>query len=627
MNRYPRWKVGLLVAVLLFCGIYALPNLYPDAPAVQISGAKAGDQVPDALAQKVLASLDAKHIPHLGAGRQGDTWLVKFATPDVQLQAKSVIDETIGKNYVAALNLVPTTPAWLRAIGAKPMNLGLDLRGGVHFLLQVDMKAAISQRLDGTAGEIKLLLRNDDVRYRDVVVGKEQLTVVFASSDDMSKGEGLIRKQFVEFLITEANGQNNALLMQLTDPAIQKIQDYAIDQNRTALSNRVNDLGVSNAVVRRQGADRIVVELPGVQDASQARRILGKTATLEFRLADENVDPSRVATGIAPPGTQIFPFKDTARKVVLKTEKIVTGDQVTNAQTGFDQQSGQPEVNITLDAAGARRMQRVTAKNVGNPMAVLFIETKTEKQVSTGKDGKPEVHYVSHQDASVINVATIRDTLGSRFRITGLDSPAEASELALLLRAGSLAAPVFIVGESTIGPSLGADNIKAGMLSMLVGLILILIFMSVYYKLAGLVSCIVLVGNLVVLVGVMSLVPGATLTLPGIAGIVLTLGMAVDANVLIYEQIKHSIRDGMKPIRALEHGYDRAFITIVDANLTTVIAGVVLLAMGTGAVQGFAVTLIIGICASMFTAIIGSRAILELIYARPGKPAPTRLSI
>lgn len=627
MNRYPRWKVGLLVAVLLFCGLYALPNLYPDVPAVQISGAEAGTKVPDSLTEAVIASLDKAGIPHLEQARVGDSWLVKFDSPDTQLKAKSIIDQTIGSNYGAALNLVATTPAWLRAIGAKPMNLGLDLRGGVHFLLQVDMKAAMAKRLESNAGEVKQLLRNNDIRYRDVVIGKEQLTVLFASADDLSKGESAIRKQMVEFQLATARDRDNALLMTLTPESVTKIQDYAIDQNRTALTNRVNDLGVSNAVVRRQGADRIVVELPGVQDAAQARRILGKTATLEFRMADENVDPARVATGIAPPGTQIFPFKDSDRKVVLKVEKIVTGDQVTGAQMGFDQQTGQPEVDINLDSAGARRMQAVTAKNVGNPMAVLFIETKTDKQAVPGADGKMEERYVSRQESRVINVATVRDTLGSRFRITGLDSPAEASELALLLRAGSLAAPMFIVGESTIGPSLGADNIRAGMISMGVGLFFVLLFMAAYYKLAGFVACVALVGNLVMLVGIMSLIPGATLTLPGIAGVVLTMGMAVDANVLIYEQIRHYIKDGMKPVKALEKGYERAFITIVDANLTTVIAAVVLLAMGSGAVQGFAVTLIIGICASMFTAIVGSRAILEVIYARPGRTPPTRLSI
>ncbi len=625
MNRYPRWKVGLLIAVLLFCGIYALPNLYPDAPAVQISGAEAGAKVPASLTEKVLADLKAEHIDYTSTAKVGDSWLVKFDSTDTQLKAKSIIDQSIGSEYVAALNLVPTTPHWLRAIGATPMNLGLDLRGGVHFLLQVDMKVAVKQRLTDDAGEIKLMFRNENIRYRDVTPGDDQLTVSFVSSSDEDKGSSLIRTKFPDYQLNDVSG--NTLLLKLTPQAIQKIGDYAIDQNRTALSNRVNDLGVSNAVVRRQGADRIVVELPGVQDASQARRILGKTATLEFRLARTDVDPARVATGIAPPGTEIYPFKDSDRKVVLSKDKIVTGDQVTNAKMGFDQQTGKPEVDITLDASGARSMRRVTHKNVGNSMAVLFIETKTKKQTVDGPDGKPEVHYVSHNDARVINVATIQDTLGSRFRITGLDSPAEASELALLLRAGSLAAPVFIVGENTIGPSLGAENIKAGMISMLAGLVLVLIFMSVYYKLAGLVSCIALVGNLVVLVGVMSLIPGATLTLPGIAGIVLTLGMAVDANVLIYEQIKHSIRDGMRPIQALEHGYDRAFVTIVDANLTTIIAGIVLLAVGTGAVQGFAVTLIIGILASMFTAIIGSRAILEMIYARPGRKPPTRLSI
>ncbi len=651
MNRYPRWKVGLLIAVLLFCGIYALPNLYPDASAVQISSSDAGGTVPESVvhhvvdvlkkADKKLAAeaaaaaktkteeddIKAVNLTPVRTLQKDKTWLLVFDSNDAQLRAKTIIENTLGKQYVSALNLMSTTPEWLRAIGAKPMNLGLDLRGGMHFLLQVDVEAAVKQRMDGYSGEVKQMLRDAGIQYQGVTIGDKSLTIAFVNDEAKSQADTLFRRKLREFQITNAFDKEHGILLTLSKQTLEQIQDYAVDQNRTALNKRVNELGVSNAVVRRQGANRIVVELPGVQNATQARRLLGKTATLQFRLVAQNVDPARVATGIAPPGTEIFPFKDTERKVVLKRQKIATGSQVTNAKMGFDQQSGQPEVDINLDSAGARRMQRVTSNHVGDPMAVLFIETKTEKKTVIGEDGKPKIEYDSHKVARVINVATIRDTLGSRFRITGLDSAAEASELALLLRAGSLAAPVVVVGETTIGPSLGAANVQAGLVSMVAGLILVLLFMSIYYKLAGLVACVVLTGNVIVLIGVMSLVPGATLTLPGIAGIVLTMGMAVDANVLIYEQIRRYVREGMKPVRALEKGYERAFVTIVDANVTTLIAAIVLLALGSGPVQGFAVTLIIGIGASMFTAIVGSRAILETIYMRPGRAQPKRLSI
>ncbi|MBD3651819.1 MAG: protein translocase subunit SecD, partial [Alcanivorax sp.] len=401
----------------------------------------------------------------------------------------------------------------------------------------------------------------------------------------------------------------------------------AVDQNRTALNNRVNELGVGNAVVQRQGADRIVVQLPGVQDASQARRILGRTATLEFRLVADQYSSSRASTGIAPPGTEIFPFKSqNDRPVILEKSKIATGDQVTNAQMGFDQQSGTPQVNVELDSTGARSMQRVTSKNVGNPMSVLFIETKTVMKTVEGEDGERRQVPESTTDQYVINVATIQDTLGSRFRITGLDSPAEASELALLLRAGSLAAPVTIVEERTIGPSLGQENIEAGLKSMALGMALVLLFMVIWYKVFGLFANVALLGNLVIIVGVMSLIPGATLTLPGIAGIVLTVGMAVDANVLIYERIREELRNGRRPREAIEEGYGRAFTTILDANITTMIVAVILFSAGTGSVQGFAVTLFIGILSSMFTAIIGTRALVEMTYGR-GARAPAKLSI
>src|SRR5690606_14934662 len=407
---------------------------------------------------------------------------------------------------------------------------------------------------------------------------------------------------------------------------LREIQDYAIDQNRTALNNRVNELGVASPVVQREGADRIVVQLPGVQDASQARRILGRTATLEFRLVADDVDPSRASSGIAPPGTEIFPFKgDTRNPVILRRQSIVTGDQVTNAQMGFDQ-NGRPEVNISLDASGARNMQRVTSRNIHKPMAVLFIETRTDIETVVNENGEREQNARTYRESYVINVANIQDTLGSRFRITGLDSPAGAAELALLLRAGGLAAPMYIAEERTIGPSLGADNIKAGMNSMLLGLVLVLGFMLVRYKVFGVFANVALLGNLVIIVGIMSMIPGVTLTLPGIAGIVLTVGMAVDANVLIYERIRQELADGRPPLQAIDAGYDRAFQTILDANITTLIVAVILFAAGTGTVQGFAVTLFIGILTSMFTAIIGTRALADLFYGARQR-APTRLSI
>ena len=400
-----------------------------------------------------------------------------------------------------------------------------------------------------------------------------------------------------------------------------------MDQNRTALNNRVNELGVAEPVVQRQGADRIVVQLPGVQDASQARRILGRTATLEFRLVADDVDPRRATSGIAPPGTEIYPFKgDQGNPVILRRQNIVTGDQVTNATMGFDE-NGQPEVNISLNSAGARNMQRVTSRNVNRPMGVLFIETRTDIENITNEAGEREQRATTTREAYVINVANIRDTLGSRFRITGLDSPAEAGELALLLRAGGLAAPIYIAEERTVGPSLGADNIKAGLNSMMLGLALVLIFMVLRYKVFGVIANIALVGNLVILVGVMSMIPGATLTLPGIAGIVLTVGMAVDANVLIFERIRQEMKwNNQPPLQAIEAGYGRAFQTILDANITTLIVAVILFAAGTGSVQGFAVTLFIGIVSSMFTAIVGTRAMVDLIYGGRQR-APTALSI
>lgn len=626
MTRYPRWKFFLLLAALVVCGLYALPNLYPDAPAIQISHADAGGEVSDVARQRVLGALDEAGLSHGPGESVGSSLLVRLNDTEAQLRARDLAASELGDNYVVALNLAETTPDWLRSIGASPMNLGLDLRGGVHFLLQVDMNAVVDSRMEAWAGNAKLTLRDAGVRYRDVAVDGTTLTVTFADQVAADAARAPLRQALDKFTMKPAGDTPEAVLV-LNDSALKEMQDYAVDQNRTALNKRVNELGVAEAVVQRQGADRIVVQLPGIQDASQARRILGRTATLEFRLVDNNVSSARLRSGMAPPGVEFYPFKgQEGRIVAMSKSKIATGDQVIDARMGFSQDSGSPEVNVTLDSDGARRMQRITGKNVGNPMGVLFIETKTDVKKVEGEDGNLVDKMVSTTDKYVINVATIQDTLGSRFRITGLDNPAEASELALLLRAGSLAAPVSIVEERTVGPSLGAENIEAGLKSMALGLSLVLIFMVVWYKLFGLIANVALLGNLVIIVGIMSLIPGATMTLPGIAGIVLTVGMAVDANVLIFERIREDLRRGLKPRQAIEEGYGRAFTTILDANITTLIVAVILFAAGTGSVQGFAVTLFIGILTSMFTAIIGTRAMAEMVYGR-GARAPAKLSI
>src|SRR5690554_863084 len=622
MSQYPRWKLLLLIAVLGICGLYAMPNLYPDVPAIQVSSTEAGGEVSLYAREKMHKALTDAGIGHGDGEQVGTSWLVRMAGNDEQLRGKLIAEEALGRDYVVALNLAQTTPSWLRKIGASPMNLWLDLRGGVHFLIQVDSEAAVRQRMQAWAGEVRLMLRDEGVRYRSVEHEGRDLIVQFHDQQGLDAMDSKIRARLREFngrRLEDAPG----LRLSLSEQGVRDIQNYAVDQNRTSLANRVNELGVGEPVVQRQGVDRIVVQLPGIQDASQARRILGRTATLEFRLvADEY---SGMSPSIAPVGTEIFPFKTDGRPVVLRRQSIVTGDQVTNANMGFDEQ-GVPEVNITLDAGGARRMQRITADNVGKPMGVLFIESKSEMQSYVDAEGERRERMLNTSEAYVINVATIRDTLGSRFRITGLDSAAEASELALLLRAGGLAAPITIVEERTIGPSLGADNIAAGLKSMVIGMTFVLIFMALWYKAFGLIANIALVGNLVIIVGVLSLIPGATLTLPGIAGIVLTIGMAVDANVLIFEQIKQLLKDGQPPLQAIEGGYKRAFSTILDANITTMIAAVILFAAGSGSVQGFAVTLFIGILTSMFTAIVGTRAMVGFVYGRASR-APSRLSI
>lgn len=625
MTRYPRWKFFLLLTVLFVSGLYALPNLYPDAPAVQISRSEAGETLPANLAERVDAILARAGVEHQAGETVGSSLLVRVADTEAQYLAREQLSRLLGRDYTVALNLAPTTPQWLQDIGASPMNLGLDLRGGVHFLLQVDMNAVVESRMDAWASSAKLALRDAGVRYRKVQIEGTELTLRFADQAAADTAVGVLRNTLTQF-VRRPTGDTPELVYFLSEQSIREMQDYAVDQNRTALNKRVNELGVAEAVVQRQGADRIIVQLPGVQDAAQARRILGRTATLEFRMVNTDVSTARLRSGIAPPGAEFFPRKEDGSLVALSQSKIATGDQVIDARMGFSQDDGSPQVNIGLDADGARRMQRITSKNIGNPMAVLFIETKTDVVREENAQGEVVERLVSNTEHYVINTANIRDAFGSRFRITGLDSPAVASELALLLRSGSLAAPISIVEERTVGPSLGADNIAAGLKSMALGLALVLVFMVVWYRVFGLFANVALLGNLVIIIGVMSLIPGATLTLPGIAGIVLTVGMAVDANVLIFERIKEDLRKGLPPRQAIEEGFGRAFTTILDANITTLIVAVILFAAGTGTVQGFAVTLFIGILTSMFTAIIGTRALAEMVYGR-GARAPSKLSI
>ena len=616
MNRYPLWKY---LAIFLFVAVgafYALPNLYPDDPAIQISGASSSLQVGDPLVKKAVKALDAAGIAVKATeiSPRGKSVLIRLTDNEDQLSAKAAIKESLGHDYVVALNLAPTTPDWLTSMGATPMKLGLDLSGGVHFLLEVDSQKAVQTRMDIYAGEIRTLLRKDRLRYRKVdSTDPLSRELAFADEETRDKARKVIAKEFPDLAVeAEERGGRFLVVSRMPEQKIRDLEDYAVKQNLTTVRNRVNELGVAEPLVQRQGRKHIVVELPGVQDTAEAKRILGKTANLEFRLAA----PFDATTG----NYDTFEFRSgNGRTANLDRDVIMTGDQVSNARSNVDPQTGSPEVNITLDNRGGDLMTRATRNNVGRGMAVLFIEQKfvgNRKEMRTVDGEQAEVSVpVYREDKRIISLATIQSVLGSSFRITGLDSRAESSELALLLRAGSLAAPMHFVEERTVGPSLGKENIRMGINSTLVGLALIVLFMLVVYRFFGLVANIALALNLVILMGMMSIL-GATLTMPGIAGIVLTLGMAVDANVLIFSRIREEIKRGMTPQKAIAEGFDRAFVSIFDANITTLIVGVILYAIGTGPVKGFAVTLSLGILTSMFTAVLVSRAIVNLTYGR-----------
>ena len=609
LNKYPLWKYILILAIMTLGVIYAMPNLYPPDPAVQLTPSKSGDVVDDYILKKALSSLDDAGIAYFGEELKSPSTLIRIKELDQQLAAKTAIKRALGDDFVVALNMAQTTPQWLLDLGAGPMTLGLDLSGGVHFLMEVDMDAFIDQKLENYRDDIKRQLREEKLRYSRVVVEKDKrIQAVFADEAGRDQADGFVRRQYDAFLTetgSSADGQP-VLWITLSDVKVKEYEDYAIKQNLTTLRNRVNELGVAEPLVQRQGRNRIVVELPGVQDTAAAKKILGKAANLEFRL-EAAPDESRF-------NTEEFEFRNTergaGRSARIEKTIIVTGDNVSNAQPAFDE-NGQPQVNISLDAMGGDKMGKVTRKAVGRRMAVLFVEHKAKTRYEM-VDGVEQAVTDKIVEKNIISLATIQSTLGSSFRITGLET-GEASELALLLRAGALAAPMYFVEERTVGPSLGKENIKLGVDAIKVGMALVVVFMAAYYLMFGMFANIALAANVILLVACMSII-GATLTLPGLAGIVLTVGMAVDANVLIFSRIREELRAGLNPQQAIHAGYERAFLTIFDSNLTTLIVAVILFAVGTGPVKGFAVTLSLGIITSMFTAIMLTRAMANIVY-------------
>ncbi|GAB0147375.1 MULTISPECIES: protein translocase subunit SecD [Marichromatium] len=610
MNRYPLWKNLLILGVVLLGLLLAMPNLFSQDPSIEITAAR-GAEVTETSVDEVRAVLDNAGVPYKDVELSEDgRLLARFALSGEQLAGQEAIERTLAEQYRTALTLSADLPGWMRALGLNPMSLGLDLRGGIHVVIDVDMESALDQALERYVGDIRAQLREHKVRYLTVLRDGGEILVKFKDEEARAAADKLLGREFRALALSSAEQGGTYLIRAVLQPAEQEqIKDFALKQNITTLRNRVNALGVAEPSIARQGERRIVVQLPGAQDPGRLKEILGATATLEYRLVDTEHSVADAVSGRVPVGSRLYRDRDGV-PILLKRRVIVTGDQITDASAGFDGQSGSPAVFVNLDGQGARRMRDVTTENVGKPMAVVFIENRTTTEMV---DGEPVKR--THKVEEVISVATIREPFGRRFQTTGLDSSEEAHNTALLLRSGALAAPIQIVEERTIGPSLGQDNIDQGFRSVMIGLGLVALFMALYYRVFGLVADLVLVVNLVMIVAVLSLLQ-ATLTLPGIAGIVLTVGMAVDANVLIFERIREEIRNGSTPQASIRAGYDKALSTIVDANVTTLIAAVVLFSFGTGPVKGFAVTLFIGIVTSMFTAILGSRAMINLIYGR-----------
>ena len=605
MNHYAPWKNILIVFFLFILGLYALPNLYGSDLAIQVSGSGNYD-VSDRDVDKINDTLSDNGIDFKSISLEDKNVLVRFNDSQSQLSSKAILKESLTRNYVVALNLAPSIPQWLSGIGGKAMSLGLDLRGGVHFLLEVDMNAVTTMAVDRYYNELRAALRKDKL-YKKIRKEENILVVSFKTEELKNQAKKVIREDLQDLVIAEGSEQELELGLEISAAAQADAKLGALKQNITTLRNRVNELGVAEPIIQQQGTERIVVQLPGVQDTARAKEILGAVATIEFRMVDEKNDvQTAIQSGKTPTGSKIYRFKD-GRPLLLKTNVITTGENIVDASSSMDE-NNQPSVSIVLDSSGGRSMLETTKEFLGYRMAVVFIENQVETVM---EDGVAVKKRTKTQD--IINAATIQGTFSNRFQITGLDSAREATNLALLLRAGSLSAPVEIIEERTIGPSLGADNIQKGLISVLVGFGLVLIFMAWRYRVFGMVANLALTLNLVTIISILSLIQ-ATLTLPGIAGIVLTVGMAVDANVLIFERIKEEMRSSKNIQKAISSGYEKAFLTIADANITTLIASIVLFSFGTGPIKGFAVTLTIGIITSMFTAIIVSRAIINLIY-------------
>ncbi len=609
MNRFSIWTYLLIVFVLVFGALYSLPNLYPANPSIQIAYAQSGQAADTDLLNKVNTLISENGINAKDVSLKENNIVAQFSDLDAQLKAKTVIQRALLDQVIVALNLEPTTPEWLANLGAGPLKLGLDLSGGVHFLLEVDIANALQNRLENTLSSYRKRFADDGIAYSQSQIEDQSLVFKFNDSENYSSALAILND---ENLTATGNlydlspaVASNTIRFKFSDTAIKELRDYAVGQNLVTLRNRVNELGVSEPVVQRQGSSRIVVELPGVQDTAAAKKIIGKTANLEFRM-EAKPEASRLRK-------ERFDYKNApGLDALLERSVIVAGESVTNASTGFDE-NGFAQVNITLDLQGGRAMQKATTGNIGRRLAVLFVEEKTLSELKKDEEGKEYIEQTSYIDKKIISLATVQAVLGTSFRITGVGTPQEASELALLLRAGALAAPMKFVEERTVGPSLGKENIKLGIQSMIIGFLAVVAFMLFYYRWFGFAANIALAANIVLITGVMSLL-GATLTLPGIAGIVLTVGMAVDANVLIFSRIREELQAGSDPQIAIKEGFGRAFTTIFDANITTLIAAVVLYAIGTGPIKGFAITLSIGIVTSMFTAILGTRAIVNLMY-------------
>jgi preprotein translocase subunit SecD len=601
LNNFSLWKYILVLGVFAFGIIYALPNLSPPDPAVQVSLQSAGDSFDSRLVQSVRDIARNEGILDENIEVNQKSLLIRTDSYDEQIKVKDELRRVLGPDYVIALNLAYSTPDWLQNLNASPLKLGLDLRGGIYFLLEVDTDSLIETRLEANAEDFKRRLREESLNFRLIESDKESVTFFFATDEDKSDSLLFLRGFLTDFEIIE---ESKSFKIKFSREGITSIQDYAVQQNLTTLRNRVNELGVSEPVVQREGAKRISVQLPGIQDTAEAKKIIGKTANLEFRLEANN----RTLRSRKEP----FDFRGVS--VDLEKNIIISGDKVADANVGYDE-SGFPQVNITLDGEGGAKMHRSTRNNVGRKMAVLFIERKSAAKEVVLPNGTLDLIIEPVITKRIISLATIQSALPNRFRITGLDSPNEASELALLLRAGALAAPMEFVEESTVGPSLGAENIRLGIQSLILGLFLVLIFMVAYYKIFGLFANIAVIFNLILITAIMSIL-SATLTLPGIAGIVLTVGMAVDANVLIFSRIREELKNNSRAIDAIISGYDRAFVTIFDANITTLIVAVILYAIGSGPIKGFAITLSIGIVTSMFTSILGTRAMVSLIYRK-----------